>query len=213
MAEQFGYTCVHFCTFATFDLTADLTQPQKQSSIAVETGHQYVSKSIFSNKFCNKFILQSNDKDLLRCYIIQIMNVFPFVKWCDYFHELKDGTFYSTGEALLNRMFSLSTHEKNHTIERIIIPNLYTILETFLWRIWIETNWCTHLLRFWRIKRSRLKRECIRQASKLKPTWRGGKENVYLNLVVIWYLKLFRKSIYGQSYVINAKYFQLYYAI
>ena len=43
-----------------------------------------VSKSIFSNKFCNKFILQSNDKDPLRCFVKQIINDVPFVQWCDY---------------------------------------------------------------------------------------------------------------------------------
>ena len=40
--------------------------------------------------FCNKFILHSNDKDLRKCYIKQIMNVLPFVQWCGYFHSLKD---------------------------------------------------------------------------------------------------------------------------
>ena len=65
----------------------------------------------------NKFILQSNDKDLLRCYIKQIM----------FFHSFNGAIIFLCLKiehsifALLNRMFNLSTHKNNGTIELINI--------------------------------------------------------------------------------------------
>ena len=80
MAVPFGYMRMHFCiyTIATLDLTKKADGATSQTT----SEHQNVCKSIFSNKFCNKIILQSNDKDLLRCYIKQIMNIFLFIEWC-----------------------------------------------------------------------------------------------------------------------------------
>ena len=64
----------------------------------------------------------SNDKDLVWCYIKQIMNVFSFVQWNKYFHSVKDEMFHS-----LNGTFHLSPHNNIFTIALINIHYLYTI--------------------------------------------------------------------------------------
>ena len=75
-------------------------------------------------------ILQSNDKDLLKCYIIyKKMNVYEF-NGAIIFMNWKIEHSIQRGEAELNRMFNLSTHENNHTIERMKQHSLFVLYNT-----------------------------------------------------------------------------------
>ena len=80
MAVQFAYMRVHtfwLYAIAAFDLTLKKRTTRPPTKQQQYDGLRYL--------FCNKFIPQSNDKDLLLCFIKQIMNVLPFVQWC--FHD------------------------------------------------------------------------------------------------------------------------------
>ena len=50
---------------------------------------------------CNEILTKHGEfcfakKDLFSCHIKQILNVFSFVQWYKYFHEVKDEMFHST---------------------------------------------------------------------------------------------------------------------
>ena len=70
-----------------------------------------------------------NDKDLLGCYIKQIMNVFHSCNGANMFIRWKLECSIQLGSASLNRTFHLSTHEHIRTIALINIHYVYNILE------------------------------------------------------------------------------------
>ena len=110
--------------------------------LSVQFGYMRVHFWLYTiATFCNKFILQSNDKDLLMCYIKQIMNVCHSFNGGIIFLSWKIEHSIQFGFTSLNRMFNLSTQENNGNIERMAnIHYLYTqyTWDTILIKIKIE---------------------------------------------------------------------------
>ena len=80
----------------------------------------------FCNTLSYNFVLKT--ESLYKLYKT-ILNVFSFVQWNKYFHEVKDEMFHSTLLRLVELNISSSPHENICTIALINIQYLYTIPE------------------------------------------------------------------------------------